>query len=512
MTDPENPPPNREVELKLALDAAQIDLFKRLMRARRVQPTVQNLLTRYFDTPDFALGDLGIALRLRRVGRRWLQTLKTEGARGGGLSTRGEYECPVQQAALDFSRFPDEALAPIPPHLLHELRPVFETRFSRTTWPIRNRQGALIEVALDVGEVIAGKRAQPLCEVELELKSGRPDVLFALALSLSARVSLLPLDSSKAERGIRLARDHATAPVRASASALQRAMTVEGGFAAICNDCLTQFQANLPGLLADDDPEYLHQARVALRRLRAALRLFQRVCPLPPDMQVNLRGWVDAMGPARDWDVLCLETLPAIAPHFNDPPTWAHFAAAAEAQRHQARQTMRQAIEKSNPGRQLLHFQRWLQQKAWRSPARQAIDAAEQHIHREQRMAQLQPLPDFAAQALKKSRCKVRKMAQDFAQLEPAARHRLRILIKRQRYAAEFFKPLRPADKGKPYLKALVLVQDGLGCANDAHVATALLETLSGHLQVAAFVAGWLGHAALQAPEAAFERALKKLT
>lgn len=494
---------NLEIELKLTLEAHQILAFKRLMARRRVAPTTHNLLTRYFDTPDFALGDLGVALRIRQVGRRWIQTLKVEGDRHGGLSVRAEYESPVPDSMLDFSCLPEQALAHIPPPLIKQLAPMFETCFTRTTWLIRNRSGALIEVALDVGEIRAGTRVQALCEVELELKSGRADALRDLALALSERISLLPFDSSKAERGIQLARGVQAAPARARAIKLSRSMTVEDGFVVICSACLAQFQANLPGVLWNDDPEYLHQARVALRQLRAALRLFRRVCPLTAiELQHSLRSWVAVMGPARDWDVLCGETLPAIAPHFHDAQAWAHFAEAADAQRQSARQAMRTALTETNPGRGLLQFQRWLTRTPWRISTDQA-----------QRMAQLQPLSEFAARALHAGQRKVRRRAQDFGQLSPGARHALRILVKRQRYAAEFFKFLHVGGKGKSYLQALVLAQDGLGRVNDAHVASSLLNTLpeARDKQVAAFVEGWLAHTALQPLDHTFERALAKL-
>ena len=151
-----NPPP-LEIELKLALPPQQVDAFRRRMARRRCQPVQQDLVTRYFDTPDFALSAQGVALRVRRVGRRWLQTLKTEGERCGGLSQRVEYEMPIRRGVPDWSRFPVEALAYVPEALRDQLVPVFETHFNRTAWLIKGQSGAQIEVALDVGEVLAGQ-------------------------------------------------------------------------------------------------------------------------------------------------------------------------------------------------------------------------------------------------------------------------------------------------------------------------------------------------------------------
>ncbi|MDP1534650.1 MAG: CYTH domain-containing protein, partial [Rubrivivax sp.] len=91
----------QEIELKLALPPEQAAAFLKRMARRRSTPLQQDLVTRYFDTPDFALSEAGVALRVRRVDRRWLQTLKTEGERHGGLSHRVEYEMPVAGDAPD---------------------------------------------------------------------------------------------------------------------------------------------------------------------------------------------------------------------------------------------------------------------------------------------------------------------------------------------------------------------------------------------------------------------------
>ncbi|NDP47747.1 MAG: CYTH domain-containing protein [Sulfuriferula multivorans] len=238
-----------EIELKLALPPQQAEAFLKRMARRRSSPVQQDLITRYFDTPDFALSAQGVALRVRRAGRRWLQMLKTEGERRGGLSQRAEYEMAITRGTPDWKRFPAEALALVPDALRVHLVPVFETRFRRTAWLLKGRGGAQIEVALDVGEVRAGKWSQPICEIELELKAGQPDALFALAQGWAQQLDCVPLDVSKAERGVRLARGEGAAPVKSAPLTLDSAMSVEDGFAAIYQACLAQFQANLPGVL-----------------------------------------------------------------------------------------------------------------------------------------------------------------------------------------------------------------------------------------------------------------------
>lgn len=482
-----------EIELKLALPPQQAAAFVKRMVRRRGTPVQQDLVTRYFDTPDFALSAQGVALRVRRVGRRWLQTLKTEGERQGGLSRRVEFEMPVGRGVPDWSRFPPEALAYVPEALRAQLAPVFETRFHRTAWLIAGKGGARIEVALDVGEVVSGERSQPICEIELELKAGQPDALFALALDWAAAFDCLPFDVSKAERGVRLAHEIEAAPVKSVPLALDDGMGVEEGFAAIVQACLAQFQANLPGVLAADDIEYVHQARVALRRLRAALRLFRDACALPPELLEGLRALAAALGPARDWDVLCGETLPAIAPHYPDAESWQQGMATLEARRIAVRTALRDALVQAHPGAWLLAMQRWLLRHGWHShPEGQAVPAA-------QRFVQLAPLDAWVRRALQKGHRPIVRGAREFAALTPARRHLLRIAIKRQRYAAEFFQTLfegRPKgckQRQARYLAALRDAQDSLGRANDAHIAAGLL-TAAGREAGAMgdFVLGWL--------------------
>jgi inorganic triphosphatase YgiF len=476
-----------EVELKLALPRQQAAAFVKLMARRRVPPVQQALLTRYFDTPDFALSAQGIALRVRRVGRRWLQTLKTEGERSGGLSRRAEYEVAISGRTPDWSRFPAEAQAWVPEALRAQLAPVFETDFQRTSWQLVGEHGTAIEVALDVGEVRSGAQCQPICEIELELKSGQPDALFALALDWGPQLDYLPLDSSKAERGVRLAHQQSLAPVNAGPLALKPGLSVEDGFAAVCQDCLSQFQANLPGVLDSDDIEYVHQARVALRRLRAALRVFRRVCAVPEDLLAELRALAAALGPARDWDVLCSETLQPIAAHYPDAAGWQQGLAALEAQRAEMRASMRVTLQQAHPGAWLLACQRWLLQRGWR------LNAAGRAAAEAQRFVQLSPLDKWARRALQKGQRRVVRGARVFGKLNTLQRHRLRIAIKRQRYAAEFFQSLFAGRKYGRYLAALRTAQDSLGRARDAQVACGLLTpSLVDAGPMALFACGWL--------------------
>jgi triphosphatase len=499
--------PPVEIELKLTLPQHQVAAFLKRMAGRRSAPVQQDLVTRYFDTPEFALSALGVAIRVRRVGRRWLQTLKTEGVRQGGLSRRAEYEMPVVRSTPDWSRFPAEALAYVPEALRDRVVPVFETRFHRTAWQLKGKGGAQIEVALDVGEVQAGKRSQPICEIELELKAGQPEVLFALALEWAGAFDCLPFDISKAERGVRLAKGLDAAPAKSVALSLDSGMSVEDSFAAICQACLAQFQANLPGVLASDDIEYVHQARVALRRLRAALRLYRTACALPDDLMDGLRALAAALGPARDWDVLCGETLAAIAPHYPDETLWQRGIDLLQARRAAVRKAMHEALAQARPGAWLLAVQRWLLLHGWRLYPRGGHQYPSGGVVPDAQCAiQLSQLDRWARRALRKGHRPIVEGASAFGQLQPMQRHALRIAIKRQRYAAEFFQTLFAGCRQAGYLAVLRDAQDSLGLANDAHIAFELMKTIQAETgSMGAFVLGWL--AAKQAEAATGESA-----
>ncbi len=198
-----------EIELKLSADPEDLprvlalDALRPLLAA---PPVVQQLVSIYYDTPEGALRQRGVALRLRRVGSRWIQTLKSKGQDQDGLTTRQELETPSDGQALDFSGLDDAALRAFleSEALLRQLKPRFITDFERVTQLLRCADDTVIELAIDRGEVRTGARTAPISEIELELKSGNQDRLREVARLLQGSLRLNPESVSKAERGYRL--------------------------------------------------------------------------------------------------------------------------------------------------------------------------------------------------------------------------------------------------------------------------------------------------------------------
>ena len=336
-----------EIELKLAIDPADVTAFRRLpvLREKCVDgPARRKVLNVYFDTPGFALRASAMALRLRKSGGSWLQTLKTAGGSAGGLHHRGEWEYPLSVPQLDLALFRQTPLAKLRQsrdlHLM--LKPVFTTDFTRTTWQFEIAPGQRVEIALDQGVIRCGERTAIISEVEIELLEGSAATVFEVAQTLASRVTLRPDNLSKAERGYLLFRPEGRMAVRARPVELKRSWHSHQALRTIVSACLDHLGANIAGALETDDPEYIHQARVALRRLRSAMRIFR-----PVNMEsvgADLKWLTGALSDARDWDVLMTETLPVLLEAFGDSRAAKDLMAAGITLRNKARESARVAL------------------------------------------------------------------------------------------------------------------------------------------------------------------------
>jgi CHAD domain-containing protein len=186
---------------------------------------------------------------------------------------------------------------------------------------------------------------------------------------------------------------------------------------------------------------------VGLRRLRSALRAFGPIVEGAGPLTKALRRLTPALGAARDWDVF-VQTL-------ENAGAGAQLLRNARRERHRAKRAAIEAVNSPGLHRFLFRSLRWLES-------------------RESRRADV-TLSDLAPGRLERLRCKA---AADFAPETSNRRHKLRIRIKRLRYACEFFAPcFAPAAAG-PYLRRLARLQDVLGELNDIAVAHRLLESL----------------------------------
>ena len=366
---------NTEVELKLLIDPADIPRLRRhpLLKALCPSgPKTRKLTSIYFDTDDFVLKNQAIALRVRRSGRQWIQTVKGGGSVQAGLHQRDEWEAPVAHSTPDFTKITDPGLIRLfaREDLRQRLHPVFVTEFNRTIWLLETEAGDRVEMALDRGEVRADQGKSTISEVELELKAGNPAALYELALALQEAVPLRPENASKAERGYALcAAPSPRLPVKATLPEVAREMTVDAAFRAIAWNCIDQLQDNQSRLQQGYDPELIHQMRVAVRRLRSALNLFGAAAPGIKDaaLTAELRWLVGELGPARDWDVFLGETLPPVVEALPQEAGLVRLQQAGRpgsARRRANRRARRQTSPRYH--RLLLTLGCWLWREPWR--------------------------------------------------------------------------------------------------------------------------------------------------
>jgi triphosphatase len=461
----------KEIELKLRVSPSH---------ARRLQghpllvgePAQKyRLLNTYYDTADFDLRRRGIAVRLRRKGWAvWLMTVKVGASGAGGLAQRSEWEAVTQPGVFDFGIVTDAPLREFLQAHQAQLLPVFSTDFTRTAWTLK-RSAAVIELALDRGRISApgsgpAPLAEALCELELELIEGEsPDPLFDLAIALAADLQLHPEIASKAQRGYALA-DRATAsPLKAMPSPLSLEMSPVEAFRAVALSCLAQLQGNEAGAIAGSNSEFVHQARVAIRRLRSAFNLFAPALN-PAFVAVYSPRWRElavGLGSARDWDVFLSETLAPLEEAFPADADLAVLRSRGEAIKAKAQASASVALKQQGYSQLLLAFSAALFRIEAPTIAAQGKGATGS-------------LAKFARRRLHKRAQMIEVLVREHARMNAERRHELRIAFKKLRYALEFFAPILPVKRLAAYQASLARIQDLLGTLNDQVTASRLIK------------------------------------
>jgi inorganic triphosphatase YgiF len=459
-----------EVELKLsvaperAAAVRQLPLLRRLAEKRAL---TRQLETVYYDTPDRALARRGIVLRVRSIGRRRVQTIKLPSSGLSGLQVLREEETTISGDRPELDKITDPRLRRLfaDSTITRRLTPLFATDFRRTAWPLRFN-GSLIELAFDRGEIRAGDASMPLSEIELELKSGRPEHLFELAAAVHEELPVTLGGPTKAERGYGLLAGSEPEPAKATPAGLTGTMTARDAFAAAARSCLAQMRANEAPARLGEDPEGIHQLRVGLRRFRALATAYRDTLSDEAHeiLARELRWLQQELNPARDWDVFIATTLTPVAERV--PGVRPGLEGAGEL-RDLAQNRARATLESPRYTALLLRCYAWLANGGWASPDAVILD---------------RPVGDFASAILSRRHKRLRKFGGKRADLSESELHRLRLMAKKQRYVGEFFRELYPRKATGKYITALAAIQDVLGSLNDALVSRHLVEELERYL------------------------------
>lgn len=274
---------------------------------RGKQPITQSFEALYYDTPNFSLKKAGIGYRIRKEGNDWVATFKSDAGSSGGLFSREEWNEKVSGPETTKNPFAGTFAGERLEKAIgnEQLQLLFSTCFNRTALQLETAEGATIEMAMDRGTIWSGSGGAPICELELELKTGTVSQLLSLAAWVAQRWHLLPESQSKYTRGIQL---------------LQSGVATE-------NDLIKESLENMPepiltvlvdqridklfvaqsALLKEGTrPENIRALRIQCRQLRSVLNFFQSQLK-KDDWQiqiVRLRQWGTMLGMIRDIDVL----------------------------------------------------------------------------------------------------------------------------------------------------------------------------------------------------------------
>ncbi len=466
-----------ETELKISLDAGQMARLRRhpaLTALREVPRRTEKLLSIYCDTGDHRLARAGMTLRLRRIGRSWVQTVKAGGQPAPtGFFAHQEVECPAPGGRLVLNDADPTGVYAAVRKAVGDapLAPVFETRVERVTERLHLAGLGVIELALDKGWVVAGEAKAPILEAELELVGGDVRAVFALASRLFSTGPVRFATANNAALGYRLVRGEGAPPeavVRGAGSvAIEAEATVERVARDVFRDCFAQIAQNAAVVAVSDAPEGPHQLRVGLRRLRTALAVFG-----PSLGREAVKGMSDAaremgrvVGRLRDVDVLTSEVVAEAAAFGLDGPARTALVGALETRRVAVRGEVRTWLAGEAATQFLFDLLEFIEARGWLAPA-----------DYEQTGRLAVPIGGLAPRLLEHRRARVAKVGRRIETLDVEALHALRKELKKLRYTVDMFAPLYGGKGPAAFLGALKEMQDTFGSLNDAAMAAEALH------------------------------------
>jgi inorganic triphosphatase YgiF len=363
------------------------------------------------------------------------------------------------------------------------LGPVYALEVRRRTADVAEGDSR-IEVAFDEGLAKARGEAAPFAELELELKGGPQWGLYALARRLAQAGDFTLSFTTKAERGHAIAHPPRSFARKFEPPPLKPDMDAGQAFQRIAIACLKQIAANAERLRHRASPEVIHQLRVGLRRLRSLITSFKKVVTDArlPAIKAELKWLTGELDAARNLDVLLHGDYRAAVAEKADAEGLKGLGSRLRGARRMAYARAASAVESERFRRLLVDLLIWIETGPW--------TAAEAAARERQR-----PIRRFASKELEKRRHKIARRAKVLRELDPHARHKLRIEAKKLRYAADVFAGLfGHAKRAKMFVTALKDVQDTLGELNDIVVGERLAHEAAaspGRAETdSAFVAG----------------------
>jgi triphosphatase len=472
-------PPAPEREIEWQFDVLDVRPVERWLseQAENGEPEIapgglREISDTYYDTGDWRLYRAGFALRVRRrKGSGSAEaTLKSLESATEGRRTRREISERIES---------EEALRDAPGGVGERIRaligsealdPIFEVRTRRRTFALSGADGAVGEVVLDETEIpMPGDAGRPavLRRVEVELVAGGEDHLEELERfvdSLRAGCQLSPAATSKYEAALFARGLEPPEPPDFGSKEVDASRTIGEVAYAVMREQFEAFLRHEPGTRLGEDPEELHDMRVASRRARSAMQIFAGALPVRSRRFRDELKWIAGeLGEVRDLDVQLEQLAGWISEAAEeDREPLRNLTAVIEERRAKARRNMLRTLDSRRYARFVEAYGAFLR----RGPSSRSLAAR-------------QPVTEAAPVLLRDIYRKARKAGDKIEAGSPAEHyHKLRIRFKRLRYAAEFLRGIYggPAES---FIKALKRLQDVLGDHQDAEVAITHLRELA---------------------------------
>ena len=439
--------------------------------------TPRRLVDSYLDTDDWRVARAGFVARTRHRGRHDEVTMKDmRPAQGDGLRQRLEVTEVMPPGGVG-DLGPDGPVgrrlrAIVGTRPLHE---VLQVRTRRRPFALRVGGVDVAELALDDTVIVVGggQRPMQLRRVEVEVQPEWLEALEPIVRQLRVSCGLQPAHLSKFEAGLLGVGLEIPGSPDLGSTAITPASTMGELAFAVIRRQLAVLRAKEPGTRLGEDPEELHDMRVATRRLRAALSLFAGVLPVRAQVFHEELGWLGRLlGGVRDLDV----QLAGLADMDEETADWragllgtddghdplADLSELLMSERVVARAELLSGLDSLRWER----LAKGLATMAQQGPARRSVAT---------RTPAVIGLPelvvarhDKVTKAAKKA--KRSGVVTDF--------HRLRIRCKRLRYSLEFASEVYEGQTAR-YVRQLTAVQDELGLMQDAEVASLRLAEMA---------------------------------
>jgi triphosphatase len=450
----------KEIELKLRVDPADVGTIQKNLAKTLRGPSREALVSVYFDSDDMFMRDHGLTLRVRHAGNRRIQTIKAATA-ASGIFERSEWEKDLDGDKPDLTDVMETGLGAIlNDEVRNALKPVFETRVERTTYRLNGGDSDIV-MAFDAGKIVAAKFSCPISEIELELKKGNLEELFRVARSIGEIAPVLVDVKSKSERGYDLLTGQPAVVEKGYDSELPAGVAAGRAFVLIGRTCLRQLLVNEPAMKRRNS-EALHQMRIGLRRLRAAISLFSDVVAddRVAAIKAELKWLGTELAPARDLDSFLSEALQPLRKRQADEPGFESISRMFARERLKSYRRACEAVESPRFRALVLDTSEWIEAGPW-NVSDDPLKSARRSV----------PVETLAADQLSRRRKKIRKRGAQIGDLDPERLHRLRIQIKKARYATEFFsgrfRGKKAAKRHKNFHASLKQLQTCLGGFND---------------------------------------------